>query len=107
MLTPTTHEWSLTVEREITKYMMLQLSYVGSQSYHTNVTQNLNVAPPLVCQDPQGCISGGTTAGGTPVPVRAVVAQGTLYMPPRTRPNPYVATPALGDSIRVPPVTTS
>jgi len=94
MLTPTIQEWSLTVEREITKDMMLQLSYVGSQSYHTNVTQNLNVAPPLVCQDPQGCISGGTTAGGTAVPVsqRAVVTQGTLYMPPRTRPNQYVAT---------------
>ena len=67
MFTPTVQEWSLTVEREITKDMMLQLSYVGSQSYHTNVTQNVNVAPPLVCQDPQGCISGGTTVGGTPV----------------------------------------
>src|SRR6058998_3923495 len=94
MFTPTVQEWSLTVEREITKDLMLQLSYVGSQSYHTNVTQNVNVAPPLVCQDPQGCISGGTTVGGTPVLVsqRAVVPQGTLYMAPGRRPNTYVAT---------------
>src|SRR5262249_18905862 len=94
MFTPTVQEWSLTVERAITNDTMLQLSYVGSQSYHTNVTQNLNVAPPLVCQDPQGCISGGTTAGGNPVPVnqRAVVPQDTLYMPPGTRPNTYVGT---------------
>src|SRR5207249_3211885 len=41
MFTPTIQEWSLTVEREITKNTMLQLSYVGSQSYHTNVTQNV------------------------------------------------------------------
>ncbi|PYR80938.1 MAG: hypothetical protein DMG18_17095, partial [Acidobacteria bacterium] len=92
MFTPTVQEWSLTVEREITKDMMLQLSYVGSQSYHTNVTQNVNVAPPLVCQDPQGCISGGTTVGGTPVSQTAVVPQGTLYMAPGRRPNTYVAT---------------
>jgi len=94
MFTPTIQEWSLAVEREITKDMMLQLSDVGSQSYHTNVAQNLNVAPPVVCQNPQGCISGGTTAGGMPVPVsqQRIVPQGTLYMPAGTRPNQYVAT---------------
>jgi hypothetical protein len=53
---------------------------------------NGNSAFPQVCQDPQGCISGGTTTGGAPVSVnqRAMVPQGTLYHPPATRPNPYV-----------------
>ena len=92
--TPTIQQWSLTVQRELTKNLMLEVGYVGSQSYHTPTTFSSNVAPPLVCQDPQGCISGGTTTGsGTPVPVsqRAVVSQGTIYMPPATRPNPNVS----------------
>src|SRR5439155_20436427 len=32
--TPTTQEWSLEVERGITQELALELSYVGSQSYH-------------------------------------------------------------------------
>ena len=93
LATPTIQQWSLTVQRELTKNMMFEVGYVGSESYHTNTTINTNAAAPQVCQDPQGCISGGTTAGGQPVPVsqRALVPQGTLYMPPGTRPNPNVA----------------
>ncbi len=92
--TPTIQQWSLTVQRELTQNMMFEVGYVGSESYHTNITQNANVAPPVLCQNPQGCISGGTTATGAPVPVsqQAVVPQGTLYMPPGTRPNTNVAT---------------
>ncbi|PYS17099.1 MAG: hypothetical protein DMG15_00290, partial [Acidobacteria bacterium] len=92
--TPTIQQWSLTVQRELTKNMMLELGYVGSESYHTNLATNANSAPPQVCQDPQGCVSGGTTAAGQPLPVsqRGLVPQGTLYMPPGTRPNTNVAT---------------
>jgi hypothetical protein len=52
-----------------------------------------NVAPPQVCQNPQGCVSGGTLPNGDPVPVsqRGRVPQGTTYMAPGTRPNPYVS----------------
>src|SRR5207249_10805735 len=51
-------------------------------------------AYPQVCENPQGCISGGTTTDGNPVPVdrRVLVAKGTVYHPPATRPNPYVGT---------------
>ncbi len=46
---------------------MLQVGYVGSQSYHTNLTMDSNVAPPEVCQNPQGCRSGGVLNGASPV----------------------------------------
>ena len=72
---------------------MLSVGYVGSQSYHTNITFNANTSRPQVCADPQGCISGGTLTNGNPVPVsqRARVPQGTTYMAPGQRPNPYVS----------------
>jgi hypothetical protein len=92
MFTPTVQQWSFTVEREITKDLMLQVGYVGGQSYHTPLSENTNTAPPQVCGDPQGCVSGGTTTGGAPVPVkqRGLVPMGMTYLPPATRPNPYV-----------------
>ena len=91
LFTPTIQQWNLTVERGITKDLMLQVAYVGSQSYHTPLAVNANTAPPLVCQNPQGCDSGGTTLNGTvPRPPYAKVPQGTTYMPPGTRPNSYV-----------------
>ncbi|PWU05614.1 MAG: TonB-dependent receptor, partial [Terriglobia bacterium] len=92
LFTPTIQQWSFTVERELSKDLMLQLGYVGSQSYHTPLAENANTAPPQVCADPQGCVSGGTTTGGAPVAVnqRGRVPMGTTYMAPGTRPNPYV-----------------
>jgi Carboxypeptidase regulatory-like domain len=92
LFTPTSQQWSLTVERRITKDLMVSVGYVGSQSYHTPLSVNANAAQPLVCQDPQGCISGGTGTNGNPVPVsqRVLVPLGTVYHAPATRPNPYV-----------------
>jgi hypothetical protein len=98
MFTPTVQEWSFTVEREITKDLMLQVAYVGSQSYHTNLTEDENIDPSQFCQNPQGCRSGGVNAPSQ----TAVVPQGTYYMPSKPplvangltlvqRPNPYVA----------------
>src|SRR5881409_726882 len=91
--TPTSQQWSLTIERGITRDIMLSVGYVGSQSYHTPLTLDTNTAYPVVCQDPAGCISGGTGTNGNPVPVsqRVLVSKGTLYHPPATRPNPNVA----------------
>src|SRR5206468_10891540 len=90
--TPTSQQWSLTIERGIARDLMLSVGYVGSQSYHTPLSLDANSAYPIVCQDPQGCISGGTTTGGNPVPVnqRVLVPKGTLSHPPATRPHPYV-----------------
>ncbi len=53
MFTPTIQEWSLTVERQITKDLMFEVGYVGSQSYHTNITMDSNTAPPQVCAKPR------------------------------------------------------
>jgi carboxypeptidase family protein len=96
--TPTIQQWSFTVEREITKNLMIQLGYVGSQSYHLSVSIDRNAAPPEVCGNPAGCLSGGGLAANQ----RQTVPQGTTYMPPvaanpacpgglQTRPNCYVA----------------
>jgi hypothetical protein len=88
MHTPTVQQWSLTVERGITKDLALQLGYVGSQAYHTLLPMNLNAPRPQVCAnptDPRGCQSGGF---GRPV---AFVPLGTTYIPPAaTRPNPFM-----------------
>ena len=86
MFTPTIQMWTFTVERRLSRDLMLQVGYAGSQSYHTNLTLDTNVAPPQVCQNPEGCISGGVL----PARQRGLVPQGATYMAPGTRPNPYV-----------------
>src|SRR5437016_6321139 len=98
MPTPTVQIWDLTVERQLATDLVLSVGYVGSQSYHTNTTVNTNAFPPEVCQNPQGCRSGGVL----PANQTAIVPQGTLYMPSKPpvvvngvtlqqRPNPYVS----------------
>src|SRR5881296_2962830 len=94
MPTPTVQIWDLTVERQLAKDLVLSVGYVGSQSYHTNLTLDGNTAPPVVCQNPQGCRSGGVLAlptDPTLLATRYTVPQGTLYMAPGPRPNPYVS----------------
>jgi hypothetical protein len=100
--TPTVQMWNFTVERQLTKDLMLSVGYVGSQSYHTSFSVDNNMAPPQVCQDSQGCLSGGVLPGSQ---ARKVPA-GTLYMPSTPplavggpigslvqRPNPFVSNP--------------
>ena len=93
MKTPTLQQWSLTVERGLTQNLMLQASYVGSEAYHVVAQMNRNMAPPQVCSDPAGCLSGGIRASTEAVRV----PQGTTYMPStppvgtlQMRPNPYI-----------------
>src|SRR5881296_1561288 len=62
MHTPTTQEWSLEVERGITQELALELSYVGSQSYHLPAAVDMNTIPPVRCTNPAGCLAGGTLA---------------------------------------------
>ena len=97
MKTPTLQQWSLTVERGITKDLMLQVSYVGSESYHILTAMDKNMARPQVCSDAAGCESGGIRAANQ----TARVAKGTTYLPSvppvgsgaaalQGRPNPFV-----------------
>jgi hypothetical protein len=84
--TPTIQEWSFTVEREITKDLVLQVGYVGSQSYHLEVGLDANTIRPQVCSDAKGCSSGGVLS----TTQLETVPQGTVYVPPGKRPNPGV-----------------
>jgi hypothetical protein len=87
MHTPTTQEWSLEVQRGITQELALELSYVGSQSYHLPAAVDMNSIPPVTCTNPAGCLAGGTLAASQ----WNIVPQGTLYIPAGAkRPNPYV-----------------
>src|SRR5437867_4375321 len=87
MHTPTTQEWSLEVERGITQELALELSYVGSQSYHLPAAVDTNTIPPVRCQNPAGCLAGGILAASH----WNIVPQGTDYTPAGlTRPNPFV-----------------
>jgi len=83
MHTPTVQQWSFAIERGITQNLALQLSYVGSEAYHTMVPMNLNAPHAQVCADAAGCLSGGV---GRPV---VTVPQGTTYLAPTgTCPGP-------------------
>jgi len=103
MLTPTVQIWDLTVERQLARDLVLSVGYVGSQSYHTNLTMDSNSSPPEVCQNPQGCRSGGVIPlSQFPGGQAPIVPQGTTYLPSRPPvvvngvnlvqlPNPYVS----------------
>ena len=80
------------MERGITQNLMLQVSYVGSESYHLSAAMNRNFAGSRVCADAAGCLSGGNRARNQAV----VVPQGTTYVPwTGQRANPFVGS-ALG-----------
>ena len=91
MHTPTIQQWSLTIERQLTKSLMLQLGYIGSQSYHLSSSMDANEWEPQICQNAAGCPSGGIGAAG-------VAPQGALYQPLRPArtptnsqlPNPFL-----------------
>ncbi|MGH9785796.1 MAG: hypothetical protein ACRD88_16610, partial [Terriglobia bacterium] len=86
MHTPTVQEWSFTVEREIAQDFAVQVSYVGSQSYHVSTSMDMNTIRPLRCENPAGCLAGGTLSAAN----RNTVPQGTEYIPVGSRPNPVV-----------------
>src|SRR5437667_11888287 len=70
MHTPTVQQWSLALERGITQNLAVQLSYVGSEAYHTMIPMNLNAPHPQVCANAAGCQSFGV---GLPSSARPVV----------------------------------
>jgi hypothetical protein len=52
---PTSAQWNLTVEREVTPNMTVRFSYTGQESYHLPITVDLNQIPasttPLHCSE--------------------------------------------------------
>jgi hypothetical protein len=85
MHTPTVQQWSFTVERQIATDLVVRMEYVGVQSYHLPIWMDRNITRPQVCATAAGCPSGGV-AGAV-----ATVPQGTAFIPPGPRPNPFVA----------------
>src|SRR5207249_1497440 len=81
--TPTLQQWSLTVEHELAQNLVAEAEYVGSQSYHVSTTMDMNTIQPLRCDNPAGCLAGGSL----PASQRKVVPQGIEYIPVRARPN--------------------
>ena len=97
MHTPTIQQWSITVERGIGNDLVLQVGYVGGESYHLSTYEDRNAPQPQICNNPLGCVSGGIRAANQ----TAIAPQGTTYLPstpPVTingvsiveRPNPLV-----------------
>ncbi|PYS36796.1 MAG: TonB-dependent receptor, partial [Acidobacteria bacterium] len=84
--TPTLQQWSLTVEHQLAQDLVAEAEYVGSQSYHVSTTMDMNTMQPLRCENPAGCLAGGTL----PANQRNVVPQGTEYIPVGGRPNPLL-----------------
>ena len=84
--TPTKYEYNFSVEQELFKGAVLELAYVGSAARHLWRQAERNGPAAQVCSNPAGCISGGVL----PLAVRVIVPQGTTYVPPGVRPNPYL-----------------
>jgi hypothetical protein len=86
MHTPTVQQWTMEIERAITSDFAVQLGYVGHQSYHLSTSTDVNTIKAVKCDNPAGCLSGGTRAAR----FRVTVPQGTEYIPVASRPNPYL-----------------
>jgi len=84
--TPTLQQWSLTVQHQLTRDLVAEAEYVGSQSFHVLTTMDANTIQPLRCENPAGCLAGGVL----PANQRNVVPQGTEYVPVGARPNPLL-----------------
>ncbi|HEY7337021.1 MAG TPA: carboxypeptidase regulatory-like domain-containing protein [Bryobacteraceae bacterium] len=84
--TPAVAEWNFSVQQQLSSNMALRVAYVGSHGYHGFLNIDPNTVPPQTCDNPAGCIAGGTGAA------RSTVPQGARYIPVVTgRPNPYLS----------------
>ena len=90
--TPTVQQWTLDLERALTSDLAIEVGYVGHQSYHLPTSMDVNTIQPVICNNPAGCLSGGTRAARFQVRV----PQGTEYIPAgpngtvAARPNPFL-----------------
>jgi hypothetical protein len=86
MHTPTVQQWALDLEHSFTSDLAITLGYVGHESYHLSTSMDANTIKPEICNNPAGCLSGGTR----PAARRVTVPQGTEYVPVGSRPNPFL-----------------
>ena len=106
---PTIEQWNFSIERELTKNLLLHVGYVGMESYHTNVLTDANQVIPQICNDPAGCIGGGVnTSGvglsnipGTTIGSGPLVPQGTYYLPAQIDTAGAIGTPGAPSGCRL------
>jgi len=84
--TPAKYEYHFGFEQQLFKGAVVELGYIGSAANHLWRRVEENGPAVQVCSNPAGCISGGTLGANQ----RAIVPQGTTYVPPGGRPNPNV-----------------
>ena len=84
--TPAKYEYHFGFEQQLFKGAVVELGYIGSAANHLWRRVEANGPAVQVCSNPAGCISGGTLGANQ----RAIVPQGTTYVPPGGRPNPNV-----------------
>jgi hypothetical protein len=89
--TPTVEKWSLAIEQQLTRSVLLRVGYVGSFGYHQIISEDTNSIPPQICASALGCTAGGVQSSGLPATVTSLVSSGTLYIPMQKRPNPNLA----------------
>src|SRR5262249_33565541 len=95
---PTIEQWNFSIERELTKNLLLHVGYVGMESYHTNVLTDANQVIPQICNNLAGCASGGTNTSGVGV---GTVPQGTYYLPLQVDTAGVLGTPGAPDGCRL------
>ena len=94
--TPTIQQWSFTIERQLTKDLLLRVGYIGSEDYHMMINMDMNIPIPLVCNNPAGCLN----ASGGVGTVRGTPAFGTTYVPfsPTSPTNSGMANPFVSNT---------
>jgi hypothetical protein len=83
--TPAVNEWNLTVQQQLSPNTVLSVAYVGSFAVHELLSVDPNTIPAQICTDPSGCPAGGVATSPF---LKAIVPQGTQYIPQGKRPNP-------------------
>ena len=83
--TPAVNEWNLTVEQQLSPNTVLSVAYVSSFAVHELLSVDPNTIPAQICTDPGGCPAGGVATSPF---LKAIVPQGTQYIPQGKRPNP-------------------
>jgi hypothetical protein len=97
MRTQYSAQYNLTVERELTKDMKLEISYVGTQGHRLLATHDVNYSNPQTCLDLDSILGAGTCGQFTedspffippgtvlPVPLHLPYAQNSSVIPANT-----------------------
>jgi carboxypeptidase family protein len=85
-------QYNLTIERQLTKDMILRVSYVGTQAHHLLASHDINAGNIQTCLDliniananPNNLLTAPTSAGGQPTTCGPVGADSQYFIAPGT-----------------------